>query len=70
MNGNAPATTGSRRPLAGSAEVAEYLDVPPGTLDQWASRGGGPRFSKVGKHRRYRWSDVEKWLDERAQASA
>lgn len=70
MNGNATATSGSRRPLAGSAEVAEYLDVPLGTLDQWASRGGGPRFSKVGKHRRYRWTDVEKWLDEKAKASA
>lgn len=68
MNGNATATGGSRRALAGSAEVAEFLGVPPATLDQWSHRGVGPRFSKVGKHRRYRWTDVEKWLDENAKA--
>lgn len=54
------------RALASSAEVASYLGVPPRTLDQWAYRGVGPRFSKVGRHRRYRWADVEKWLDEKA----
>ncbi|MFG2052685.1 helix-turn-helix transcriptional regulator [Micromonospora sp. NPDC048930] len=59
-----------RRPLATSAEVAEFLGVPVATLDQWSYRGTGPRFSKVGRHRRYRWSDVEKWLDQQAKAAA
>lgn len=59
-----------RRPLASSADVAEYLGVPQRTLDQWVWRGKGPKFSKVGKHRRYRWSDVENWLDEQAKAAA
>jgi excisionase family DNA binding protein len=54
------------RTLGKSTDVAEYLGVPPRTLDMWAYRGVGPRYSKVGKHRRYRWSDVEKWLDEQA----
>jgi hypothetical protein len=36
--------------------------VPVGTLDQWASRGGGPPFHKVGKFRRYHPSDVRTWL--------
>lgn len=59
-----------RRPLADSAEVAEYLGVPVRTLDQWAYRGVGPRYSKVGRYRRYRWEDVEKWLDQQAKGSA
>ncbi|WP_433319148.1 helix-turn-helix transcriptional regulator [Micromonospora chersina] len=59
-----------RRPLGSSAEVAEFLGVPVATLDQWSYRGTGPRFSKVGRYRRYRWSDVEKWLDEQASPAA
>lgn len=49
--------------LATRKEVAEYLGVPAATLDQWASRGVGPRYHRVGKHARYRWSDVDKWLE-------
>lgn len=59
-----------RRSLATSSEVAEHLGVPPRTLDQWAYKGTGPRWSKVGRHRRYRWEDVEKWLDQQAQTTA
>jgi len=47
-------------------EVAEYLGVPVPTLYQWRHRGVGPRASKVGKHLRYRWADVEAYLDESA----
>jgi excisionase family DNA binding protein len=46
-----------------TARTAEYLGVPPATLDQWAYRGIGPAFSKVGRHRRYRHADVTAWLD-------
>lgn len=59
-----------KRALATSADVAEYLGVPVATLDQWSYRGTGPRFSKVGRYRRYRWSDVEKWLDDQSKAVA
>ena len=48
--------------LLDSGVLAEYLDVPIGTLDQWASRGGGPPYHKVGKFRRYHPSDVRNWL--------
>lgn len=54
----------NRDGLIGSDELAEWLDVPPGTLDQWASRGGGPPFHKVGKFRRYHPADVRAWLAE------
>lgn len=55
--------------LGDTPEVAAYLKVPPRTLDQWAYKGVGPKFSRVGKYRRYRWADVEKWLDEKAGAA-
>lgn len=51
------------RPLATPEQIAEYCGVPLGTVYQWSSRGGGPRFIKVGRHLRARWSDVEAWLD-------
>lgn len=50
--------------LIGSVELADWLGVPTGTLDQWASRGGGPPFHKVSKFRRYHPSDVRAWLAE------
>ena len=44
-------------------EVALRLDIPKKTLYGWRYRGIGPRGHKVGKHLRYRWSDVLAWLD-------
>lgn len=58
------------RPLGSTEQVASYLQVSPRTLDDWAYRGTGPHFSKVGKHRRYRWSDVEKWLESQSSECA
>ncbi|KJY18381.1 MULTISPECIES: AlpA family transcriptional regulator [unclassified Streptomyces] len=52
-----------QRRLATPPEIAEYCGVPLGTVYQWSSRGGGPKFIKVGRHLRARWSDVEAWLD-------
>lgn len=58
------------RPLATSAEVADYLGVPVKTLDKWAYLGAGPRYAKVGRYRRYRWSDVERWIDQQSGGAA
>ncbi|MGS2640248.1 helix-turn-helix transcriptional regulator [Streptosporangium sp. G12] len=54
------------RQLGKPPEVAAYLQVPEKTLTQWRYLGTGPRWSKVGRHIRYRWSDIEKWLDQQA----
>ena len=54
----------TRRPLATSEEVAEYLGVSKRTLDDWAHRRIGPAYSRVGRHRRYAWSDVDKWVNQ------
>ena len=52
--------------LGAPEEVSEYLQVPLRTLYEWHYKGTGPRVLKVGKHLRYRWSDVERWLEEQA----
>lgn len=52
-----------------SAELASWLKVPPSTLDQWASRGGGPAFHRVGRFRRYFPADVKLWLAEQRRAT-
>jgi hypothetical protein len=33
------------------------------TLYQWKYRGIGPSVHKVGRHLRYRWPEVDAWLD-------
>jgi hypothetical protein len=55
--------------LISSEELAGWLDVPIGTLGQWASRGGGPTYHKVGVHRRYHPTDVKSWLAEQRRAT-
>lgn len=52
-----------RRPLATPQQIAEYLGVPLGTVYQWSSRGGGPRMSRVGRHLRAKWEDLDAYLD-------
>lgn len=62
-----------RQPLATPEEVAQYLQKPVRTLEQWRYRGKGPRFVKVGRDVRYRWDDVEdpnRWLDQQASKAA
>ncbi|HUF94659.1 MAG TPA: helix-turn-helix domain-containing protein [Acidimicrobiia bacterium] len=44
-------------------ELADYLGVPIGTLYQWRYRKEGPPGFRVGRHLRYRWKDVEDWIE-------
>lgn len=44
-------------------EVAEYLGIPIATLYQWRYRGEGPDGFRVGRHVRYRWSEIEAWIE-------
>lgn len=53
----------NRRALATPDELSSYLGVPLGTLYSWNHRGIGPRATKVGRHLRYRWTEVDAWLD-------
>lgn len=49
--------------LLSVAEVATYLGVPVKTLYQWRHKGVGPRAMRVGRHLRYRRSELDRWLD-------
>lgn len=50
--------------LLSPVQLAEYLALPVKTLYRWRSIGEGPRGLKIGKHVRYRPSDVEAWLED------
>jgi hypothetical protein len=52
----------AREPLGLPEDIARHIGVPTKTLAQWRYLGSGPEFIKVGRHVRYRWSDVTAWL--------
>ena len=56
----------ARVPLAGIGEIADYTGTPPETLYYQRKRGVGlgALAIKIGKHLRWRWEDVDRWLDE------
>jgi len=50
-------------------QLAEVLQVPVATVYRWRHMGEGPRGIRVsGRHVRFRKSDVEAFLNERADA--
>jgi excisionase family DNA binding protein len=60
-----PPDTAALEPLLTTEDLAGYLKVPVATVYQWKVRGTGPPAIAVGRHRRYRRADVERWLKER-----
>ncbi len=57
--------------LLTTREAADFLGVKPGTLDTWrSSKRYGLSYVKVGKHIRYRPSDLQEWIDSRTVISA
>lgn len=55
--------------LANPAQVSEFLGVPVQTLYQWRRKRTGPPAARIGRHLRYRWTDVQAWLDEQRSTS-
>lgn len=55
-----------RRPLMSAEELADVLGVPLNTVYIWNHRHQGPRAHKVGRYLRYRWPEVEAWLEAQA----
>jgi predicted DNA-binding transcriptional regulator AlpA len=51
------------RTFGSSGEVADYLGVAANTLKQWRHRNIGPKYIKIGGYAKYRWSDVDAWLE-------
>lgn len=50
-------------------QLSDYLQVPAATVRMWRHNGTGPKGVRLGRHVRYRRSDVDAWVDanERAQ---
>ncbi|MDF1595109.1 MAG: helix-turn-helix domain-containing protein [Acidimicrobiia bacterium] len=55
--------------LLTAEDLAAFLDVPIKTLYAWRYRGEGPVGFRVGKHVRYRWTDVEQWIRDRVRVA-
>jgi excisionase family DNA binding protein len=47
------------------AELADYFDVPVATIYAWRYRRHGPPGFRVGRHLRFRYSDVQRWIEDR-----
>jgi hypothetical protein len=54
-------------PLLSIDAVSRVLVIPVGTLANWRCMGVGPRYLRVGRHVRYRRSDLEVWIDEQVR---
>ena len=50
-------------PLWDIDQVAAFLKVPKRTLYRWRTLGYGPRGRRVGRHIRYRASEVISWFE-------
>jgi predicted DNA-binding transcriptional regulator AlpA len=59
-----------RQPLLTPAELAAYLGLNVNTLRNWRTRREGPKYQKLANGRiRYRWVDVQAWLDEQTMVN-
>ncbi len=50
----------------GTEHLAQELGIPVRTIYAWRAAGKGPRAHRIGKHIRFRRSDVEEWLARQA----
>ena len=50
--------------LLTSQELADLLRVPVGTTYSWRYKRTGPPAMRIGKHTRYRETDVLHWLEQ------
>ena len=55
-------------PLLTAQDLADFLHVPIATIYAWRYRRQGPPGFRVGRHLRYRWADIQQWLDQRLEA--
>jgi len=55
--------------LLSPSQLAAYLKVPLTTLYSWRYSGDGPPGFRVGKHVRYRWTDVQEWVQGQLRAA-
>ena len=51
-------------------ELAAYLRVPVNTIYRWRTQNYGPVGRRMGKHVRFRESDVMRWVDDQDERQA
>ena len=68
MSHTSPAPNDTPDRLLSIPELADYLSVPVGTIYRWRYARDGPVGYRVGRHVRYRLSDVEHWLETQRDA--
>ena len=61
-----PSKAGLER-LLSAQELADYFDVPLKTIYAWRYRGQGPRGFRVGRHVRFRLTDVQLWVSDQLE---
>ena len=52
------------------AGLADYLEIPIATVYAWRHSGTGPPGAAVGRHVRYRVSDVDRWIEEQTSSKS
>jgi excisionase family DNA binding protein len=50
-------------PLVTITELAEYLGVPVKTIYEWRQTGRGPVGIRIGRHLKFRLTDVQTWVE-------
>ncbi len=55
----------TRQLMLSPEDLAELVGVPLWTVYKWNSEGTSPTRVRVGRHVRYRWADVERWIEQR-----
>jgi excisionase family DNA binding protein len=50
-------------------ELADYLAVSAATIYQWRYLRKGPPGFRIGRHVRYRCSDVNEWIERQVETS-
>jgi excisionase family DNA binding protein len=59
---NAHGGTTLEHPVFTRSEAAAYLGVSLPTLARWAGQGTGPNYYRLGRHARYRISDLDAFI--------
>lgn len=49
-------------------QLAELLQVPVQTCRAWRHYGTGPKGVRLGRHVRYRRTDVDRWIEDKERA--
>ena len=57
------ATNSQPEHLLTAAQAADFLNISIRSLQSWRVRGGGPAFLKLGRSVRYRYAELQTWLD-------